>query len=78
MVFTGISENDIQQYINTSKRNQEIKAVFDNKPPMKPVTASKVWERIQIDLMSMEDVLWSMKAKRTVGSCQLLMYFLDT
>ena len=55
-IFTGISENDIQQYINTSKRNQEIKAVFDNKPPLKPVTASKVWERIQIDLMSMEDV----------------------
>ena len=55
-VFTGISENDIQSYINTSRRNQETKAVFDNKPPLKPVTASKVWERIQIDLMSMEDI----------------------
>ena len=55
-VFTGISEHDIQQYINSSRRNQEIKALFDNKPPLKPVTASKVWERIQIDLMSMEDI----------------------
>ena len=55
-IFTGISENDIQQYINTFKRSQEIKVVFDNKPPLKPVTASKAWERIQIDSMSMEDV----------------------
>ena len=55
-VFTGISENDIQQYINSSRLNQEIKAVFDNKPPLKPITASRVWERIQIDLMSMEDI----------------------
>ena len=55
-VFTGISENDIQQYINTSRSNQEVKAAFENKPPLKPITASKVWERIQIDLMSMEDI----------------------
>ena len=55
-VFTGISEGDIQHFINASRINQEIKPVFDNKPPLKHVTASEVWERIQIDLMSMEDV----------------------
>ena len=42
-VFTGISESDIQLYINTSKQNQLVKAVFENGPPLKPVTASKVW-----------------------------------
>ena len=41
---------------STSRLNQEVKASFDNKPPLKPVTASKVWEQIQIDLMSMEDM----------------------
>ena len=33
-----------------------MKTVFDNKPPLKPVSSFNVWERVQIDLMSMADV----------------------
>ena len=39
-------EFHIHKYIKTSKTNQEIKPVFDNKPALKRITASKVWERI--------------------------------
>ena len=33
-----------------------MKAKFENKAPLRPVTSLNVWERIQIDLMSMMDV----------------------
>ena len=55
-VFCGISERDIQIYIINSAVNQRLKAKFENKPPLKPVTSKEMWGRIQIDLMSMTDV----------------------
>ena len=54
--FCGITERDVQSFINNNPINQRIKAKFDNKAPLQPVTSLKIWERIQIDLMSMMDV----------------------
>ena len=55
-IFCTVSEKDIQDFINNQQANQAIKTIFDNKPPLKPVSSSKVWERVQIDLMSMADI----------------------
>lgn len=55
LLFTGITEKQIQQYINSSKVNQKVKCRFDNKAPLHPIKSKSVWNRIQIDLMSMED-----------------------
>ena len=55
-VFCGVSERDIQAYINNSQKSQAVKARFENKPKLKPVKANQVWDRVQIDLMSMADI----------------------
>ena len=55
-VFCGVSESDIQTYINNAKPSQMIKGKFENKAQLKPVTSNKVWDRVQIDLMSMVDI----------------------
>lgn len=55
VVFTGISEDEIQRYINSSRLNQKIKGTFDNKPPLHPVRSGSAWNQFQIDLMSMAD-----------------------
>ncbi len=54
-VFCKVTEREIQDYLNNCSSNQAAKAKFDNKAPLKPVTSLKVWERVQIDLMSMMD-----------------------
>ena len=54
-VFCKVTERDIQDYINNCLSNQAAKTKFDNKAPLKPVTSLTVWERVQIDLMSMID-----------------------
>ena len=64
MVFTGITEREIQGNINNSEVNQRVKGKFDNKSELKPVTAKKIWERIQIDLMSMTDVPVDVEGER--------------
>ena len=55
LLFTGITEKEIQQYINSSRVNQKLKCRFENKAPLHPIKSKGVWNRIQIDLMSMED-----------------------
>ncbi len=54
-VFTGISEDEVQKYINKSQLNQKIKGRFENKPRLRPVHSSNPWHQVQIDLMSMMD-----------------------
>ena len=55
-VFSKIAEREIQDYINNSSINQVYKCKYENKAPLKPVTSLAVWERVQIDLMSMADI----------------------
>ena len=55
-VFSKITEREIQDYINNCYINQANKCKYENKAPFKPVTSQTVWERVQIDLMSMADV----------------------
>ena len=55
-VFSKITERKIQDYINNCYINQANKCKYENKAPLKPVTSQTVWERVQIDLMSMADV----------------------
>ena len=55
-VFCGVTEREIQAYINNSRKSQRVKGRFENKPKLKPVTSDKVWDRVQIDLMSMIDM----------------------
>ena len=63
-VFASISEREVQVYINNSSVNQKVKGRFENKPPLKPVTAKKIWERIQIDLISMADLPVAINGKK--------------
>ncbi len=55
-VFCGVGERYIQTYINNSKLAQTIKGKFENKAELHPVTSDTVWNRVQIDLMSMIDM----------------------
>ena len=55
-VFCGVTERDIQSYINNSRTSQKVKAKFENKTKLKPVTAKTIWERVQNDLVSMADM----------------------
>lgn len=52
--FTGISERDIQNYINSNRKGHRMNPTFDNKPPPIPVQSSRVFDQLQIDLVSME------------------------
>ena len=52
--FTGISERDIQKYINTSQKGHRMNPIFENKPPLIPVQSSGVFNHLQIDLVTME------------------------
>ena len=61
--FALVSESEIQCYINNSGIKQKIKGRFDNKSKLKPVTAKQIWQRVQIDLMSMADLPISIDGK---------------
>ena len=63
LLFTGITEKEIQQYINSSRVNQKLKCRFENKAPLRPIKSKTVWNRIQINLMSMEDKLVEIDGK---------------
>ena len=70
-MFTRIAEKEIQQYINSSRVNQKLKCRFENKAPLRPIKRKGVWNRIQIDLMSMEDKAVEIDGKnyRWILSC---------
>ena len=53
-VFIGVSEREIQTYLNSLQRNQRLHPHFINKPPLKPVTSDGVMDRIQMDLVDMQ------------------------
>ena len=53
--FIGISEDEVQKYLNSSRINQKIKGRFENKPPLRPVHSGNPWHQIPIDVMSMMD-----------------------
>ena len=63
-VFCGVSEREIQHFINNSKKSQLVKGKFDNKPKLKPVTSKRVWYQVQIDLMSMTDMPVFIESKK--------------
>ena len=52
-VFTGVTERDIQAYINSIPKQQRIHPKFTNKLPLKPVQSAKVLNQVQIDLVDM-------------------------
>ena len=53
-VFCGISERQIQTYINSLQTSQQMHPHFINKQPLKPVKSHGVMEQIQMDLVDMQ------------------------
>ena len=54
-VFTGVSEREIQSFINSIPKAQRVNPKFINKVPMKPVQSSDVLNQVQIDLVDMSN-----------------------
>ena len=52
--FSGISERDVQKYINANRKGHRMNPTFENKPPLIPVLSSQVFNHLQIDLVTME------------------------
>ena len=52
-IFTGVTERDIQAYINRIPKQQRVHPKFTNKLPLKPVQSSKVLNQVQIDLVDL-------------------------
>ena len=52
-VFTGVTERDIQAYINRIPKQQRVHPKFTNKLPLKPVQSAKVLNQVQIYLVDM-------------------------
>lgn len=50
--WTGIGRPYIQEQINKMQDAQQTRRLFDNKPLLKPVRASRVMERNQVDLVT--------------------------
>lgn len=53
--YSAVSERNILKEYNKSKKYQKFFPTFDNKPLMKPITADRVNERWQIDLIDMKN-----------------------
>ena len=54
-VFTGVSEREIQAYINSLQTSQQLHPKFINKQSLKPVTSHGVMDRVQMDLVDMQN-----------------------
>ena len=52
-IYGGLSRRIIQQSLNSMKQQQKVRPLFQNKAPLRPIRASKVQERRQVDLASM-------------------------
>ena len=52
-IYRGLSRRIIQHNLNSMKQPQKVKPLFQNKAPLRPIRASKVQERHQVDLVSM-------------------------
>ena len=54
-VFTGVSEREIQTYINSLQTNQQLHPKLINKQSLKPVTSHGVMDQVQMDLVDMQN-----------------------
>ena len=54
--YERVSERRIRDLLNKSKGHGELQAKFTNKPPMKFISANRVFGRVQIDLVCMPAV----------------------
>ena len=52
-IYRGLSRRLIQHSLNSMKQQQKVRPLFQNKAPPRPIRASKVQERHQVDLVSM-------------------------
>lgn len=52
-IFSGVTERDIQAYINRIPKQQRVHPKFTNKLPLNPVQSGKVLNQVQIDLVDM-------------------------
>ena len=56
-IYHGLLRRVIQHSLNSLKQQQKIRPLFQNKAPLRPIRASKVQERHQVDLVSMVSML---------------------
>ena len=54
-IYCGLSRRIIQRNLNSIKQQQRVRPLFQNKAPLRPIRASKVQIRHQVDLVSMAD-----------------------
>ena len=52
-IYGELSRRIIQQSLNSMKQQQKVRPLFQNKAPLRPIRASKLQERHQVDLVSM-------------------------
>ena len=52
-IYLGLSRQIIQHGLNSMKQQQKVRPLFQNKAPLRPIRASKVQERHQVDRVSM-------------------------
>ena len=54
--YVGVSERVVSNIMSKSKQHGHLTAKFTNKPPLKSIRSSYVFERVQIDLLRMTDI----------------------
>ena len=52
-IYCRLLRRVIQRGLNSMKQQQKVRPLFQNKAPLRPIRASKVQERNQVDLVSM-------------------------
>ena len=52
--FCGISERDIQMFLNSQQSNQQLNPTFMNKQPIKPVDSKQVMGQVQMDIVDLQ------------------------
>ena len=52
-LYCRLSRRIIQRNLNSMKQQQKVRPLFQNKAPLRPIKASRVQERHQVDLVSM-------------------------
>lgn len=52
-IYRGLSRRIIQHSLNSMKQQQKVRPLFQTKTPLRPIRASRVQERHQVDLVSM-------------------------
>ena len=66
--YQDVSERGVLKVLQKSRNVGETQAKFTNKPPMRTVLASFIFEGVQIDLMKMQEVVSNGKIYRYVLS----------